>query len=217
MVRYIFAPLEEVVYNYFSRGDEKESANTLILLIKSITLFSCLSLTFGYNFSEAFLGFLYGEKWVDTDSVSALQIYTMLLSFLGINGVMEAFLFAKGGKSLQNYKYISIFPTSVYICLSFYFIRYLSFGTGSFFLANTVSMIIRIIISWNLEVKKHISLNKFLLSIKPSNLFLASLILTFLLGNPSLSAFGITRFNSYFKNMILGGALFGINILVIAF
>ncbi len=98
VVRYVFAPLEEVVYNYFSRGDEKESIKTLILLVKSITLFSCLSLTFGYNFSEAFLGFLYGEKWVEPDSIRALQIYTVLLSFLGINGIMEAFLFAKAGK-----------------------------------------------------------------------------------------------------------------------
>lgn len=63
---------------------------------------------------------------------------------------MEAFLFAKGGKSFTNYKYISIFPTTAYICLSFYFITYLNFGTASFFLANSVSMMIRIVISWNL-------------------------------------------------------------------
>ena len=119
-------------------------------MVKSITLFSCLSLTFGYNFSEPFLGLLYGEKWVEDDSIRALQIYTVLLSFLGINGIMEAFLFAKAGKEFKNYKYISIIPTAVYVVLSFLFINYLNLGTGSFFLGNAVSMVIRIIISWNL-------------------------------------------------------------------
>ncbi len=154
---------------------------------------------------------------MEPDSVAALQVYTVLLSFLGINGIMEAFLFAKGGKSIQNYKYISFFPTSVHIFLSFYFIHYLEIGTRSFFIANTVSMVIRIIISWNLEVKKHIDLKKFLLLIKPSNLFIASLVLTFLLGNPAIPFFSLPRFNGYFKDMLLGGFLFGINILVIAF
>lgn len=130
---------------------------------------------------------------------------------------MEAFLFAKGGKSLQNYKFISIFPTAVYILLSFYLIQFLNMGTKSFFLANTASMIIRIIISWNLEVKKHISLKDFIVSIKPSTLFLFSLILTFLVGNQNVPYFGVQRFGSYFKDMILGGLLFGVNILVIAY
>lgn len=76
---------------------------------------------------------------------------------------MEAFLFAKGGKSLKNYKFISIFPTAVYVFLSFYLIHFMNMGTKSFFLANTASMIIRIIISWNLEIKKHISLKDFII------------------------------------------------------
>ena len=130
---------------------------------------------------------------------------------------MEAFLFAKAGKEFKNYKYISIIPTAVYVFLSFLFIHYLNLGTGSFFLGNAVSMVIRIIVSWNLEIKKHITLKDFILSIKPSNLFLLSLLSTFLLGNPSMPYFGIPRFNSYIKDMLLGGILFGINGLVIVF
>jgi O-antigen/teichoic acid export membrane protein len=101
---------------------------------------------------------LYGQKWVSPESVQALQIYTLLLSVLGINGIMEAFLFAKASKEFKLYKYVSLIPTAIYIFLSFYFINFLNLGTGSFFLANTISMMIRILISWNMEVKKHISL-----------------------------------------------------------
>lgn len=118
---------------------------------------------------------------------------------------------------MKLYKYISVFPTLVYILLSLYFISYLNIGAGSFFLANTISMVIRIIISWNLEIKRHISLGNYINSIKPSNLFLISLIITFFLGNPNIPFLGIKRFNSYFLNMLVGGFLFAINLLIIAF
>ena len=96
------------------------------------------------------MGLLYGEKWVDVDSIRALQIYTILLSVLGINGIMDAFLFAKGVNSLKMYKYISIIPTVIYVLLSFYLLNHTNWGTSSFFLANTLTMMIRIVISWNL-------------------------------------------------------------------
>lgn len=151
------------MYNYFSRGGEKESVRTLTLLVKAIALFSMLSLSFGYNYSEPFLGMLYGRKWVDQDTVQALQVYTVLLSVLGINGIMEAFLFAKGINSFKVYNYASVFPAVIYTLLSFYFIRFTTLGTGSFFIANTISMMIRVAISWNLEIKKHVTLRTFLL------------------------------------------------------
>ncbi len=66
------------------------------MLIKSLILFSLLSLTFGYNYSYDFLGLLYGEKWISDDCVVAMQVYTVLLAVIGVNGIMEAFLFAKG-------------------------------------------------------------------------------------------------------------------------
>ena len=40
--------------------------------------------------------FLYGEKWTNPESISAMRTYMALIIFLGLNGVIEAFLFAKG-------------------------------------------------------------------------------------------------------------------------
>jgi hypothetical protein len=107
---------------------------------------------------------------------------------------------------------MSILPTLIYILSSFYFISYVNLGAGSFFLANTISMLIRIIIAWNLEIKKHIQLEEFLEKIRPSWLFIVSLIVTFLLGKEGL---GVRRFDSHFLNMIIGGLLFIINVIVI--
>lgn len=96
VVRYIFAPLNEIMFNYFSRGDEKESVAALIAFVKATLLFSVLSLSFGFNYSESFLLLLYGEKWVDSESILAMRTYTVLLSVLGLNGIVEAFTFARG-------------------------------------------------------------------------------------------------------------------------
>ncbi len=66
------------------------------MIVRTILLFSGLSLVFGQNYSQHFIAFLYGDKWVDEDSTFALRVYTLLLSVLGVNGIVEAFLFAKG-------------------------------------------------------------------------------------------------------------------------
>ena len=66
------------------------------MIVRAILLFSGLSVVFGHNYAADFIGLLYGAKWVDEDSAFALRVYTLLLSVLGVNGIVEAFLFAKG-------------------------------------------------------------------------------------------------------------------------
>lgn len=51
VVRYLFAPLNEIIFNYFSRGDGKESVGALVTFIKSVAIFSMLVISFGYNYS----------------------------------------------------------------------------------------------------------------------------------------------------------------------
>jgi O-antigen/teichoic acid export membrane protein len=66
VVRYLFAPLNEIIFNYFSRGDEGESVQALVNFIQCVTHFSIIAVSFGFNYSEIFLTFLYGEKWVSS-------------------------------------------------------------------------------------------------------------------------------------------------------
>ena len=64
VVRYLFAPLNEIIFNYFSRGSDQESLDALITFLKSVTNFSILAVSFGYNYSRPLLLMLYGDKWI---------------------------------------------------------------------------------------------------------------------------------------------------------
>ena len=87
IVRYIFSPLNEIIFNHFSRGEEKESLKAFISLIRFIMLLSIVILSFSYNYSSAFLSFLYGNKWVTQESIFSMRIYMLLVTFLGFNGI----------------------------------------------------------------------------------------------------------------------------------
>lgn len=60
VVRYLFSPLNEIIFNHFSRGKEEDSVAALESFIKFISYFTILILSFGYNYSQTFLIFLYG-------------------------------------------------------------------------------------------------------------------------------------------------------------
>lgn len=106
-------------------------------------------LSFGYNYSEAFLRLLYGDKWVSEESVLALRTYAVLLIFLGLNGVIEAFLFAKGKESINRYNWLSIVTTGVYLGSTVLFLE-MGYGAAGLFLGNIINMGARIINCWYL-------------------------------------------------------------------
>jgi O-antigen/teichoic acid export membrane protein len=128
-VRFLFAPLEEITYNYYTRGSEEESKKTLLGLLRVITVLSCLSVGFGFRYSENVLFILYGEKWVSADSVLAFQCYMALLAVLGINGTMEAFVMARADvvKTIPKFKYFTLLSTAFYVSTSL-LLLHLGFG-----------------------------------------------------------------------------------------
>ena len=75
----------------------------------------------------------------------------VLLSVMGFNGTIEAFVLARGDpvKTIPKIKYFSVFSTSCYIGSSLVFLH-LGWGASGLFLGNTIGMAIRVVISWNL-------------------------------------------------------------------
>lgn len=59
IVRYLFAPLEEIAYNYYSRGSETDSIRALIQLIKALLYFSTLCILYGFRYSHNVLEIVY--------------------------------------------------------------------------------------------------------------------------------------------------------------
>lgn len=147
VVRYLFAPFNEIVYNHFSRGSQEQSIKGLLQFVKYILTLSIALLSFGYNFTQTSLLLLYGDKWVNRDSIKAMRTYMVLVVFLGLNGVIEAFLFARGKQSINKYNYFSFITTGIYLGSTILFLN-LGMGAAGLFMGNIINMASRICVCW---------------------------------------------------------------------
>jgi oligosaccharide translocation protein RFT1 len=215
IVRYLFSPLNEIIYNYFSRGDAKESVLALVTFIKFILVFSIMVISFGYNYSEIFLIFLYGEKWVTEESIAAMRTYMALIIFLGFNGVIEAFLFARGKESITKYNYLSIATTAIYLAATIGFLQ-MGLGAAGLFLGNIVNMSLRIIVCWYIEICQHISFAELLRNVMPTMYFLVTSVGLFFASHKHYG-FAQTAFSHNILNFGLGVALFCFNLLPVVY
>lgn len=114
---------------------------------------------FGFRYAGNVLQLLYGEKWVNEDSVLAFQCFMVLVGVMGLNGTIDSFVMARADavNTIPKLKYFTVVSTGVQIGASF-FLLHSGFGAAGLFLGNTLGMVTKIIINWNIEVSKHISL-----------------------------------------------------------
>jgi len=70
-----------------------------------------------------------------------------LIIFLGFNGIIEAFLFAKGKDSISRYNYFSVGTTIIYLVATIAFLK-IDLGATGLFLGNIVNMALRIVVCW---------------------------------------------------------------------
>jgi len=119
-VRTLFQPIEEAAFLAFARkrggdkGEEKEGgkkerrsrargdiekANSLLsLLCRCVTLVGATGAAFGPPFAFALVRLAYGKRWAcETAAPSALGAYAAYTALLALNGVLEAFVHARGG------------------------------------------------------------------------------------------------------------------------
>lgn len=145
-------------------------------------IFSIVSTSFGYNYSEIFLIFLYGQKWATVEAIAAMRTYMTLIIFLGFNGIIEAFVFAKGKESINKYNYFSIVTTGIYLLATIAFIN-AGLGAAGLFMGNIVNMALRIMVCWCIEINRHIKLSALLVEIRPSLLYSITSIVLFIAGH----------------------------------
>ena len=124
-VRTLFQPIEEAAFLAFARKEggieeteEKEGNNSktrsssrsaksgdieranalLSLLCRCVSLVGATGAAFGPPFAFALVRFAYGKKWAcETAAPRALGAYAAYTALLALNGVLEAFVHARGG------------------------------------------------------------------------------------------------------------------------
>lgn len=139
----------------------------------------------------------------------------LLVVFLGFNGVIEAFLFAKGKESITQYNFFSVITTCIYLASTIAFL-YGGFGAAGLFMGNIVNMSLRIFLCWSLEIRKYISIGELLQRVRPSFLFITVSAILFIFSHKDYGMAQNMFTNSILK-FLLGAALFGVNLLPILF
>ncbi|CAE8624654.1 unnamed protein product, partial [Polarella glacialis] len=103
VVRLLFAPTEEIAFSAFSarsgseEGGERRSSN--LRLLRGLLLLQggvgWVGLCFGPGFSGLAVRVLYGADWAASEAPSVLSAYCVLLFCMGLNGILEAFMYAQ--------------------------------------------------------------------------------------------------------------------------
>jgi O-antigen/teichoic acid export membrane protein len=70
-------------------------------------------IVFGLLFSKMFIKIVYTEKWATDSAVDIMRAYCVYTCFMAINGVSEAFIYAKADKKTLRKLQITLFLTSL--------------------------------------------------------------------------------------------------------
>jgi oligosaccharide translocation protein RFT1 len=93
VARFIFLPIEEVVYCVFSK--KLAILEQLCETVLSVAwILALLITTYGFNYADIFVRVMYGGTWANTDVGWSLQLYSIYLSLLAVNGVTEGIAMA---------------------------------------------------------------------------------------------------------------------------
>ncbi|XP_073498830.1 man(5)GlcNAc(2)-PP-dolichol translocation protein RFT1-like [Phyllobates terribilis] len=156
VARFVFLPIEESFYVYFSkvlergktvRNQRKEemaaASEVLASLLKLVTLIGLVIVTFGYAYSQLALDIYGGSLLSGGSGPVLLRFYCLYVLLLAVNGVTECFTFASmSNEEVDGFNYIMLGLSLSFLCLSYYMTTWL--GRVGFILANCFNMGLRI-------------------------------------------------------------------------
>nr|CAI5853895.1 unnamed protein product [Callosobruchus analis] len=156
--RFIFRPIEESSYFYFTqmikrdvplkdqdKGKIAESAEVLSQLGKIVTSIGLVIVVFGQSYSHTFLYLYGGRKLVETGlPVQLMRYHSFAIVLLAVNGVTEGYVFATmDNQQIDKYNYIMVIFSIIFLVISYVFTC--TIGPVGFILANCFNMSARII------------------------------------------------------------------------
>jgi len=148
--RFLFQPIEEAIFQYFSKTKKGETAAfALGTGLRIVVGISIVMIAFGRFLAKTVL-FLYAG---DDRLVSGAELLVHLCYyqiFIAVNGVTEAYANAyMSEKSIKYHNVIYVF-SSIAVCATVFYGFGAGLGTKSFVLGNMASMAVRIV--WNFYI-----------------------------------------------------------------
>ncbi|XP_055913987.1 protein RFT1 homolog [Eupeodes corollae] len=198
--RFIFRPIEESSYFYFTQTISRdvqlekqniakvhEAGNVLKTLCIGVTSIGLLAFTFGQSYSHTLLLIYGGADFVAGGlPESLLKWHCLAICFMAVNGITEGYMFATNtSKDIDKYNYLMAIFSISFLILSY--ILTSVFGPVGFIFANCINMFCRICYSTKFILHQYrpLGMNP-LLGIIPGNLFILALITTGLLSKYSM-------------------------------
>lgn len=116
--RFVFQPIEEIAFNLFSKYNkqqegERSSLNVLAKIAQFLAVIGLGMIIFGFLFARLFIRIVYTEKWATDSAVEIMRAYCLYTCFMAINGVSEAYIYAKADKGTLRKLQITLFLTSM--------------------------------------------------------------------------------------------------------
>lgn len=140
--RFIFQPIEEIAYNLFTKlkyqvddhGDKKSEVSlestpddplrVLATLTFLMSFIGISGMFCGMFLSRPFLKIVYTDKWATDSAVEIMQAYSIYCLFMALNGIFEAFAYAKAeGHTLKKLQGSMVVISIVYILASVFLSR----------------------------------------------------------------------------------------------
>jgi len=92
VVRFLFAPVEDVCFTYFSKSQGQGQASTLALVVRGMALVGLAGACFAPAYAVVAVRVLYGRRWaVETEAPAVLGAYGAYVLCLAVLGVAEAY------------------------------------------------------------------------------------------------------------------------------
>ncbi|KAM7350524.1 man(5)GlcNAc(2)-PP-dolichol translocation protein RFT1 [Cochliomyia hominivorax] len=189
--RFIFRPIEESSYFYFTqtiardveiehqdKTKVQQAAQVLSHLSLVVSSIGLLALVFGQSYAHTVLLLYGGADFVADDlPVVLLKWHCLAIYFLAINGITEGYMFATNtSQDIDKYNYLMAIFSISFLVLSYVLTSI--FGPVGFIFANCINMFSRICFSTRFIWLQYKPLNcNPLLGLMPKKLFLGTLIL----------------------------------------
>ncbi|KAH0560515.1 protein RFT1 homolog [Cotesia glomerata] len=221
--RFIFRPVEESAYFYFTQTIKRnepltqqdpvkvrESVDVLKHLTSCLTSFGLVVLVFGQYYSSTLLWLYGGDKLTNDLPILLMRVHSISILLLAINGITECYTNATADNDIINRYYIYFFQSIAFFVTSYTFTRWL--GPVGLIFGNCVNMIIRIYYSIIFITQRHMLLKNYkpLRGLIPTKFFFLSLSISIFITGLSHSYY----FPNYkFLHVFIGGIMFCIVLL----
>ena len=118
--RFIFQPAEESASILFS-STQKPDLNSLRKYLQIMIAIGSGAIIFSKTCGMQFLLIIYSNKWATESCYELLQAYCIYCFFMAMNGIAEAYVFAKGSTDvLKTLRKLMLLNSITYIGLSYF-------------------------------------------------------------------------------------------------